>query len=277
MTARLAALAVLLSPAAVRADEPLRFVWQVGATHAYHVSHVTTVTETLRDEKTGKPTTTTAVTKMTLSRRWEVKAVDAAGTGTVELVITALKQEHSKPDGLTVVVDSATVDGAKEMAEYLNKPILTAKIDARGRVAEVTPQAGGDAAASRLRAELPFRLELPDAAPAVNAAWERAFAVRLDPPLGTGESYDATQGYTYKGRNGDYAVVGVSTALKNPPTAAADLQPLVSWLWAGDVFFDAKAGRYHAAKLSATKEIVNHQGAGTKFVYQSEYVESATK
>ena len=38
---------------------------------------------------------------------------------------------------------------------------------------------------------------------------------------------------------------------------------------------DTKLGRYHGAKLTAKKEIPNHQGDGTKFVYQSEYTEAA--
>jgi hypothetical protein len=48
-------------------------------------------------------------------------------------------------------------------------------------------------------------------------------------------------------------------------------------LWEGDVFVNVKTGRYHGAKLKVTKEVPNHQGEGTKFVYQSEYTEAAEK
>jgi hypothetical protein len=261
-------------PAAGQA--PLRFEWKAGQTHAYAVRQTTTVTETTLDEKVRKPVTTTAATNVTLTRRWDVKAVDAAGVATLEMAITAMKQEHTRPTGEVTVTDSASPEGAKAFAEYLGKPIVTAKIDARGRLVEAK-SAAGDQAAARLEAELPFRVLLPEQYPAVNAAWDRAFVIKLDPPLGTGERYDATQTYTFKGLNGQYAVIGVATALKAAPSTPAEMQPLVSWLWDGDVFIDTKASRYYGAKLKAKKEIANHQGDGTKFVFESEYTEAAVE
>ena len=265
-------LAAATLPAA--AQSPLRFAWKAGDSHAYGLQHTTTVTETLPDEKTRKPVATTATTKVTLARTWAVKSVDAAGVATLELTITSMKQEHTQPDGTVVVLDSASAEGAKAMSAFLNKPAVTARVDARGQLVDAQSAVGDT---SRLRTELPFRAVLPEAVVSVNATWERNFAIKLDPPLGTGESYDAVQNYTFKGQNGDFAVIGLSTVLRKPPTAAADLQPLVSWLWEGDVFFDAKAGRYHAAKLKATKEIANHQGEGSKFAYVSEYAEALAK
>jgi hypothetical protein len=270
----LTTLAIALSAGPVVAQAPLRFQWQVGQVQTYSVRHSTTVTETTLDEKDRKPATSTAVTTVTLHRRWEVKAVDPAGVATLDMAITALVQEHTRPGGERITIDSATSDGAKAFGEFLGKTIVTAKIDARGQLIEAKSTAG-DQAAARLSAELPFRVVLPEQAPVVNAAWDRAFAIKLDPPLGTGETYDATQTYTYKGLNGPYAVIGLATALKAPPATPAELQPLVSWLWEGDVFIDTKTGRYYGAKLTAKKEIPNHQGDGTKFAYQSEYTEAA--
>jgi hypothetical protein len=281
---RFLVLAVVLLPTPAFAQTPLRFKWTAGDRLAFNVSHETTITETAPLQKDGKPETTTTTTKLTIGKRWDVKAVDAAGTATMTLTITAMKQEIAKPvvgkDGkvLTdlIVMDSATPEGAKEMAEYLNKPILTAKIDARGGVSEVA-STGGDTAKHRLQAELPFRVLLPEAAVAEKGTWDRAFSVKLDPPLGTGESHDATQTHTLRGVNNGYAVIAVATAFKNPPTAAADLQPLVPWLWEGDVFVHAQTGKYAGAKLKAAKTIPNHAGEGTKFVFASEYTEAVGK
>ena len=50
-------------------------------------------------------------------------------------------------------------------------------------------------------------LKLPAAAPAANASWDRAFAVKLDPPHGTGESYDFVQKYTSKGEKDGLLIV----------------------------------------------------------------------
>jgi hypothetical protein len=41
------------------------------------------------------------------------------------------------------------------------------------------------------------------------------------------------------------------------------------------VYFNVGAGKYHAARLKAKSELVNHQGEGTKFVYESTYSEDA--
>ena len=72
-------------------------------------------------------------------------------------------------------------------------------------------------------------------------------------------------------------MIGLATSLKAPPTDPAELQPLVSWLWTGDVFHDTTTGRYYGAKLTAKKEIPLHQGDGTKFAYTSEYTEAAVE
>lgn len=270
----LTALVLALAAGPAAAQAPLRFRWEPGQVQTYSVRHTTTVAETTLDEKDRKPATATAVTAVTLTRRWEVKAVDPAGVATLEMSIPAMVQEHTRANGERVVIDSATPDGAKAFGEFLGKPIVTARLDPRGQLVDAK-SAAGDHVAARLTAELPFRVVLPEAAPAVNATWDRAFAIKLDPPLGTGEAYDARQTYTYKGVNGPYAVIGLSTALKAPPATPAELQPLVSWLWEGDVFVDTRTGRYYGAKLTAKKDIPNHQGDGTKFSYQSEYTEAA--
>lgn len=100
--------------------------------------------------------------------------------------------------------------------------------------------------------------------------------MKLDPPNGTGESYDFTQKYVSKGATKEgLLVVGVETALKAPPKTTGEQVPLVPMLWTGDVYFNTVAGKYHAARLTAKAELANHQGEGTKFVYESTYSEDA--
>lgn len=255
-------------------DAPLRFRWQPGQTLTYHVRQQTVVQETLPG-KGGQPETATAKTDLALTRRWTARAVDPAGTATLEMAITALKTEHRNGDGEPAVRDSANPDHAKEMAGYLNQPIVVVRVDAQGRLAEVKEAKGGSAA--RLHAELPFRLTLPDAGPTAGQTWDRTFAVKLDPPAGLGESHDFVQTYTAKGVKDGLVVVGVTTALKAPPKATAEQVPLVPMLWAGEVYFNPAAGTYHAARLTAKAELLNHQGDGTKFVYQSSYTEDFAK
>lgn len=250
-----------------------RFKWESGKVLAYRVVQTTTVKETVLEEKTEKPVTTEARTSLVLVRKWTVKDVDKDGVATLEMSITEMKQEFRQPDGMNVVVDSAKPEDAKNMTAFLNKPIVTVRIDPQGKLVEVKEAKGG---AARLQAELPFRLTLPDAAPAAGQAWDRPFAVKLDPPNGTGESYDFTQKYVSKGATKEgLLVVGVETALKAPPKTTGEQVPLVPMLWTGDVYFNTVAGKYHAARLTAKAELANHQGEGTKFVYESTYSEDA--
>lgn len=275
MVRRLTALSLtLLLVSAASAQPPApRFKWEAGKVHTYRVVQQTAVTETTLDEKTNKPVTGTAQTSLTLVRKWTVKEVDKLGVATLEMSITEMKNEFRQPDGSVSVTDSAKPEDAKVMAEYLNKPIVTVRIDARGKLVEVKEAKGG--AAARLSAELPFRVVLPEALPEAGKGWERPFAVKLDPPHGTGESYDFVQKYTSKGAKGGYLIVGVDTALKSPPKAVAEQVPLVPMLWTGDVYFNTAAGKYQASRLKAKSELANHQGEGTKFVYESTYAEDS--
>lgn len=269
----LLAVAVAASPAA--AQTQLRFRWQPGQAHTFAVRQTTTVTETAPPPGGGKPATAVTTVKLALTRKWAVTAVDAAGTATLDMSILALRQEIVR-GGETLVKDSAVPADAAEMGDYLHKPILTAKVDPLGRVTEAKGPAG-DGAATRLQTELPFRVVLPEAAVAANGTWERPFAVRLDPPAGTGESHDAKQTFTFRGLADGRAVIGVTTELAKPPSAAADLQPLLPWLWAGEVYLDPQAGAYLGAKLNVKRELPNHAGAGTRFAFESEYTETPAK
>ena len=266
---------VAASAVALAQSGPLRFQWQAGQTLSYKVSQTTTVDELTLDEKAKKPTPVKTVTSLTSTKKWAVTDVDKAGTATLQLSVGAMKQEvtqtvgDAKPNAR--VIDSAKPDDAKDMP-FLNKPILTVKVDTQGRLTDA--KADNKLAADRVQVELPFRLILPDLVPTKDVTWSRPVAIKLPPPLGTGESFDATQRFTFRGMKDDFAVVGLNTTLKEPPTDPAVMPPLVPLLWEGDLFFDTKAGRYHGAKLSVKKEVANHQGEGTKFSYASEYTEA---
>ena len=257
------------------ANAPLRFKWQVGQVQTYKVTQQTVIQETTLDEKTEKPVVGEARTNLTLTRKWTVKDVDTQGVATLEMQITAVRNEFKKPDGSTDLRDSANPEQAKEMAEYLNKPVVVIRVDSQGKLVEVKEAKTGSAA--RLNAELPFRFLLPDAGPTTGQGWERAFAFKVDPPAGTGESYDFVQKYSCKDVKDGLATIGVQTALKAAPKTTGEQVPLVPMLWTGEVYFNVVAGKYHAARLTAKAELMHHLGEGTKFVYQSVYSEDAAE
>ncbi len=250
-----------------------RFKWQAGQTLTYKVVQATAVQETTLDDKAEKAVTADTRTSLALTRRWSVKGVTPTGTATLEMTIADLKREIRQADGTSLTVDSTNPDDAKGMVEFLNRPVVTIAVDAQGRLVEVKEAKGGSAA--RLHAELPFRVVLPDAAPTVGQRWDRTFTLKLDPPLGAGETHEFAQTYTAKGVQNGLLVVGVSTALKNPPKTTGEQLPLVPMLWTGDVYFNPAAGAYHAARLEAKAELANHLGEGTKYAYQSVYTEDA--
>lgn len=277
---RFAISALIFAVGAARAeDEPkLRFVWTKDAVAAYQVQQTTTVSETTLDEKTKKPLDIATVTKLTVVKKWTVKSTGSDGSAGLELVTTAFKQEVTQTAGdapaVVRLLDSANPEDAKGMA-FLNKPIVSFKIDNQGRISDVKSE--NPVAADRLQTDLPFKLHLPDSALPPNASWQRAFELKLPPPLGTGEKFAAVQKYTFRGINKDFAIVGTSTSLNTMPDDAAVVPAILPMLWEGDIFFNAKTGQYHGAKLAIKKEIANHQGDGTKFRYSSEYTEALEK
>lgn len=273
----------LVAAGPVAAQAPARFHWQPGQVLTYTVRQTTTVTETTLEEGTNKPVTGVTTTTLALTKRWSVKAVDPAGVATLEMSIAGMRQEIARPGPADkagqptvdrTIIDTATPEGSQQAAQFLNKPVVTAKVDALGRVVEATAAAGS---ADRLKAELPFRVALPEQFPAAGGAWDRPFVIKLDPPLGTGETHDATQTYTFKGESDGVLVLGVTTALRAGPADPAEMPALVPLLWEGEATFDRSAGRYTGAKLAVKREVANHQGEGTKFVYESQYVEELAK
>ena len=116
----------------------------------------------LEDDKAEKAVTADTRTSLALTRRWLVKDVSPTGVATLEMTITELKRDIRQPDGTTLTIDSANPDDAKGMADYLNRPVVVVVVDPQGRLVEVKEAKGGSA--SRLHAELPFRVVLPDAA-----------------------------------------------------------------------------------------------------------------
>lgn len=272
-------LAVLLALAAGTAvaqpaAAPPRFKWQPGQVLTYKVLQETAVEETTLDEKAEKGVTAATRTQLALTRQWTVKDVATDGAATLEMRITALRREIKHADGMTTVQDSATPADAAAMSGFLNQPVVVAVVDARGRM-EVKETKGGSA--GRLHAELPFRVVFPDAGPAPGQSWDRAFTLKLDPPLGAGETHEFTQTYTAKGGANGLLTFGVTTALKAPPKTAAERLPLLPMLWTGELYFDPAAGAYRAARLTAKSELPNHLGEGTKYVYQSAYSEDLVK
>jgi len=247
------------------------FHWKAGHALSYRVSQTTTAVERLKD---AEPMTTT--TQLDLKKRWQVVDVDAAGTATLQMSLESLRMETRPPRGETMLFDSAQPDKSSEgMKEELSKyvgPVLTiVRIDARGKLVGVKESKFGSE--SRLQCDLPFKLVLPAAAVAAGQSWERAYAIKLEPPQGAGESFDAVQKYTCKAAANGQLTVGVLTEVKSIPEAAAERLPLLPLMPSGDLHFDAANGRLKAVRYQFAHEVANHRGDGSNYSLKSTYAE----
>ncbi len=264
----------LFAHAQVEEPKPIHFQWAKGKVMNYKIEQSVQLTETSIDEKSRKPVLTNTTTKLQASKTWTVTAVDDAGVATLELTITSMRQEIIQATGdekpTRKILDSANPEDAKVMT-FLNKPCVTVCLNSQGAVIET--KSANEGTTDRLRVELPFRVKLPKDSIKTGSNWENKFVLKLPPPLGTGEKFDAAHKFTLKGFNGDVAVFGMKTELAKPLEDSALVPVVMHSMWNGDVFVNAKLGTYAGAKLTIKKEIPNYIGPGTKLSYQNEYIE----
>jgi hypothetical protein len=273
MSARVlfAVIAIAALTPALRGEAP-RFRFQKGETLTYHLVQTTKVIETIPDDKTNKPVESESTTKVDLIRKWKTTDVDAKGVATLEMTIPAMRWER-KAGKEEDVFDSSNPDdlNKKEMARHVGPVLATLRIDAYGRLLEVKESKIGPAA--RFATELPFKLVLPDAEPKPGDVWDRSYTIQLDPPLGTGEKYQAVQTYTCQEPRSGLLTLNLTTDVKDAPAQAADQIPLLPLMPSGAVYFQVATGRYYAARLKIEKALKNHQGEGSSYRLVSTYVE----
>ncbi len=260
--------AVVATPAAW--SQAPQFKWTAGQTLVYKVSQSTTATEKVGDK------TTETVTKLDLVKKWRVSAVDAAGVATLTMSLDKLRMETKTPAGETMLFDSeakekSTPGMVEEMAKYVGVPLTVVRLDPRGQLVEVKESKFGPA--SRLEADLPFKIALPAIALAVEGTWERKYQIKLEPPQGAGENYAAVQKLTCKAINGSLATIGIATTIAGLPDSPADQIPLAPLQPSGEIVFDTMAGRLKTVRYKWSKELAGHQGEGSKYVFATTYLE----
>jgi hypothetical protein len=271
---RRASLAVVaglaLAAAAPAQTGAWQFRWQPGQVLTYRVEQTNTGAETVGDSKVEFKD------RLTLTKRWQVLAIDTAGVATLQMSVTALRREMTTPRGDVLLFDSDNPDKSdaqvrEQMQQYVGTPLAVLRVDGKGRVVEVKESRFGPA--SKFEADLPFRITLPDGTPQAGQAWERNYKVTVDPPQGTGEKYDAVQKCVCKAVNGAAATVAMSAVITKMPDSLADQAPLLAMQPEGEVVFDVQAGRVQRISLHVDKELKGHQGEGSSYHFQSTYAE----
>jgi hypothetical protein len=263
-------LVLALGSAAPAQTTGWHFHWAKGQVLTYRVEHVSSATDIAAGQTTGFSS------KLTLTKRWQVKDVDAAGVATLEMSMPAMRHEITPPDGKTVVFDSADLDRSdpamkEQLSKYVGGVLAVLRIDGFGRVVEVKESKHGPA--SKFESDLPFKMVLPAADVKEGASWEHKYKTTLEPPQGTGEKYDATKTYTCDSIKDGAAVVMFKTAITNLPESAADQRPLLPAQTEGSVVFDVRTGLMKSARVSINKELKGSQGEGSSYRLQSNYTE----
>lgn len=269
-TMTLAALCVTIFAADGTAQAPT-YQWKPGQILNYRVSQNTTAVERLND---ADPMTT--VTQMDLVKRWQVTEVDSAGIATLQMSLDALRMETRPPKGEVMFFDSGNLGKSseglrEELAKYVGPVLTIVRIDSRGQLVSVKQSKFGPP--SRLECDLPFKLVLPASAVAAGQSWERTYAIKLEPPQGAGESYDASQKFTCKAAANGQLTVGVVSEVKTMPESPAERLPLLPLLPTGELHFDAALGRLKAVRFQFSHDLADHRGVGSKYSFKSTYSE----
>jgi hypothetical protein len=248
-----------------------RFRWQKDQVLHYRVEHTTQVAEVNAGSKVETKS------KVQLMKRWQVLAVDDQGTATLQMSIVAMHNEQTRPDGEVLVYDSrepqkSTPALRDQLEKFVNQPLAVLRVDAFGKVVEVTK-----GPANRYESELPFGLTLPATAVTAGQAWARDYHITLDPPLGTGTKYAAWQKFTCAKVADGLATFNMETGLVKSPENKLEYLPLVQKQPQGEVVFDVQRGRLHLVRLVIDRQILEHQGPGSSYRFQSTYTEQVAE
>ena len=243
------------------------FRWHKGDVFTYKIKHVTTVTEVV-----GKDTSASH-SDLELVKRWQVADLDNQGIATLDMKLTAMRNEQKRPGGESLLFDSQNLDKStpalrEQMGKFIGQTLAVIRVNGLGRVVEVK-----QGSAARYEAEPPFVVVFPVAKAAAGQAWLRKYKLVMDPPLGTGEKYDAEQRYECKNIKGNLATLGVTTIFKAMPEGVRERLPLLQKDVQGELQFDLKMGRLVVTVLSIDKTIENHQGKDSSYRFQSKYTE----
>jgi hypothetical protein len=243
------------------------FRWQKGQTLAYQVKHTTLVAEVVDGNKAESES------NLQLVKRWQVLDVDAQGIATLQLSLASMRTEQKRPNGETLLFDSQELDKStpelkEQMAKFVGPPLALLRVDAYGNTVDVK-----QGSLARYQAEPPFALIFPKATAREGQSWKRNYTVVIEPPLGTGEKYEAEQHYQCTQLTADTATVAVKTEFKTPTDSPQERLPLLQKDVAGTIVFDLSAGCLQAVRLTTDRTIDQHQGPRSRYHFQSRYSE----
>jgi hypothetical protein len=264
--ASLFTLVLVLAASATAQDADCRFQWKKGQVLVYTTQHVTHVTE-LVDGKKSQHSSSIDVVK-----RWQVADIDAQGVATLQMAIVSMRNEQTRPDGKTLLFDSADLDKStpelRDLSKHMGKTVAELRLDSQGRIWEVK-----QGSKSKFESDPPFAVILPGKSLAEGAVWVRNYKITLDPPAGTGEQFDAQQKYLCSKVSGNQATIAISTTIKSPAQSFQEKQPLMQKELSGHAVIDCARGVLVSVHMSVDKTIENHQGKDSSYTFRTTFSE----
>jgi len=253
--------------AACSAQDELRFRWQKGQILPYSVDHVTRVKENAGGKQVE------SVSKLKLMKRWQVTAVDAYGVATLQLSLASMRHEQTRPNGEVLLFDSESPDKStpelrEQMKKYVGSALAEIRVDGQGRVLEAIK-----GTAAKYESEPPFIVLLPGKSPLPGQGWKRNYQVKLDPPHGTGEKYEASQTYQLSKLENGEATIRFITEFAALPPGVNEKLPLLQRQPEGVVTFYVETGRLQRAQVQTDRTLQNHRGEGSSYQFISTYDE----
>ena len=250
------------------------FQWKKGQVLYYKVEHSTQALESVGDNKTEFKN------QLSLTKKWQVEDVSKEGLATLSLSLESIKIETTTPKGDLLKYDSAnpkegTPQLKEQMEKFIGPKIATIVMDNQGRVRSVKESNFGSE--TKYEMELPFGIVVPPGTIEKGAKWLRPYQITLEPPQGTGEKLESTQKYECLEIKGNKATIKLTTELKNPPAAPADLLPVLPFIVEGDVTIDLGKGVMVESILKTDKTLKDHQGENSSYKFLSVFRETLSE
>lgn len=269
-TLGLTVLACLLAASLAEAQTLGRFQFKKGQVLQYKVEQTTNATDTLGETKS------VLTSRVEQLKCWQVAAVESDGTATLQLSLLKLKMQQRLPSGETWEFDSTNPEQShkqlrEQLSPFVGKALALLRVDAQGKVLEVKSTMQGSA--RRYESELPFVVTLPGTDLQTTQTWSRPYRIILDPPLGTGERFNAEQTFQSRGVNNGLVAISFATTIKEQPKEALERLPLLQMQPQGEAVFDPRLGLMTSARFVSTGAVEGHHGEGSRYEFSSEYKE----
>lgn len=267
----LTALVVPMLLAQSAAAQAWQFRWQKDQVLSYKVKHHTVVAEVLDGNKVESDST------LDLVKQWQVVDVDPQGVATLRMALASMRSEQKRPGGDSLLFDSQNLDRStpelrEQMSKFVGQTLAVLRVDSFGRTVEA-PQGS----LQRYQAEPPFTLVFPKADAAEGQAWTRPYPIVIEPPLGTGEKYEAVQRYRCTKVAAGQALVELKTELKTQPESAQERLPLLQKEIDGTAVFNLTSGCLESVDIKVDRTIEQHQGPRSSYHFRSEYHEELVR